>query len=41
MAHEVDAVALVDAGHMLQAEVVRRETDFAPTFDPRRNTARC
>src|SRR5208337_1827809 len=32
--HEVDKEALVDAGHILQAEVVTRETDFTPTFDP-------
>ncbi len=32
--HEVDKEALVDAGHILQAEVVWRETDFTPTFDP-------
>lgn len=32
--HEVNKEALVDAGHVLQAEVVWRETDFTPTFDP-------
>ncbi|MGA9755914.1 MAG: DEAD/DEAH box helicase [Desulfobaccales bacterium] len=32
--HEIDKAALVKAGHVLQAEVVWRETDFEPTFDP-------
>jgi superfamily II DNA or RNA helicase len=32
--HEVDKAALVDAGHVLQAEVIWRETDFSPTYDP-------
>lgn len=32
--HEVDKGALVEAGHVLQAEVIWRETDFEPTFDP-------
>jgi superfamily II DNA or RNA helicase len=32
--HEVDKEALVDAGHVLEAEVVTRETNFSPTFDP-------
>ncbi len=32
--HEVDKDALVDAGHVLEAEVIWRETDFQPTFDP-------
>ncbi|MDO9533275.1 MAG: DEAD/DEAH box helicase [Deltaproteobacteria bacterium] len=32
--HEVDKAALVDAGHVLQAEVVWRETDFTPWHDP-------
>jgi superfamily II DNA or RNA helicase len=32
--HEVDKPALVDAGHVLQAEVVWRETCFTPTCDP-------
>jgi superfamily II DNA or RNA helicase len=32
--HEVDKAALVEAGHVLQAEVVWRETDFEPSFDP-------
>jgi superfamily II DNA or RNA helicase len=34
VAHKVDAVALVEAGHVLPADVVWRETDFEPTFDP-------
>lgn len=34
VAHQVDAAALVEAGHVLQAEVVWRETAFTPTFDP-------
>jgi len=32
--HEVDKEALVDAGHVLEAEVIWRKTDFEPTFDP-------
>ena len=32
--HEVEKAALVEAGHVLQAEVVWRETAFTPTFDP-------
>jgi superfamily II DNA or RNA helicase len=32
--HQVDAAALVDAGHVLEAEVIWRETNFEPTFDP-------
>lgn len=32
--HEVDKEALVDAGHILQVEVIWRGTDFEPTFDP-------
>jgi len=32
--HEVDKEALVDAGHVLQAEVVWRETEFNPYHDP-------
>ncbi len=32
--HEVDKGALVDAGHILEAEVIWRETDFRPTYDP-------
>jgi superfamily II DNA or RNA helicase len=32
--HEVDKAALVAAGHILQAEVIWRETDFRPTYDP-------
>ena len=34
VAHQVDAVALVEAGHVLPADVVWRKTDFEPTFDP-------
>jgi superfamily II DNA or RNA helicase len=34
VAHQIDAAALVDAGHVLEAEVVWRETNFNPTFDP-------
>jgi len=34
VAHKVDAVALVEAGHVLPADVVWRKTDFEPTFDP-------
>lgn len=32
--HEVDKAALVEAGHVLQADVTWRETSFRPTFDP-------
>jgi len=32
--HEVDKAALVDAGHVLRAEVIRRMTEFEPKFDP-------
>jgi superfamily II DNA or RNA helicase len=32
--HQVDSESLVEAGHILQAEVIWRETDFTPTFDP-------
>jgi superfamily II DNA or RNA helicase len=32
--HEVDKDALVDAGHILQAHVIWRETDFEPYYDP-------
>lgn len=32
--HEVDAAALVDAGHVLKADVIWRETSFRPTYDP-------
>jgi len=32
--HEVDQEALVEAGHVLEAEVIWRETDFRPTFAP-------
>jgi superfamily II DNA or RNA helicase len=31
--HEVDKAALVDAGHVLSADVVWRETDFTPYHD--------
>jgi hypothetical protein len=34
LVHQVDAAALVEAGHVLQADVVWRETSFVPTFDP-------
>ena len=34
VAHEVDKGALVDAGHVLQAEVIWRETEFNPYHDP-------
>jgi superfamily II DNA or RNA helicase len=32
--HEVDREALIDAGHVLQAEVFWRHTDFKPWYDP-------
>ncbi len=32
--HEIDKDALVEAGHVLRAEVIWRKTDFEPTFDP-------
>jgi len=32
--HEVDKDALVDAGHVLEAEIIWRRTAFEPTFDP-------
>lgn len=32
--HEVDKAALVEAGHVLEADVVWRETSFRSTFDP-------
>jgi superfamily II DNA or RNA helicase len=32
--HEVDKTALVEAGHVLSAEVVWRETSFDPYYDP-------
>ncbi|MHB9075691.1 MAG: DEAD/DEAH box helicase [Desulfobaccales bacterium] len=32
--HEIDKAALVDAGQVLQAEVVWRKTTFEPTYDP-------
>jgi superfamily II DNA or RNA helicase len=31
--HQVDAAALVEAGHILQAEIIWRETNFEPTYD--------
>jgi superfamily II DNA or RNA helicase len=34
LVHEVDKDALVDAGHVLEAEVIWRQTSFEPTFDP-------
>ncbi|MFZ5448165.1 MAG: DEAD/DEAH box helicase [Thermodesulfobacteriota bacterium] len=34
VAHEVDKAALVDAGHVLCADVVWRETSFQPFHDP-------
>jgi superfamily II DNA or RNA helicase len=34
VAHQVDKAALVDAGHVLEAEIIWRQTDFEPTFDP-------
>jgi superfamily II DNA or RNA helicase len=33
MVHEVDKQALVEAGHVLVADVVWRETDFRPSYD--------
>ncbi len=32
--HEVNKVALVEAGHVLEATVVWRETSFKPTYNP-------
>jgi superfamily II DNA or RNA helicase len=32
--HEVDKEALVDAGHVLEAEVIWRRTNFDSTYDP-------
>jgi len=32
--HEVDAATLVEAGHVLQADVIWRETSFEPIHDP-------
>ena len=32
--HEVDKDVLVEAGHILEAEVIWRKTGFEPTFDP-------
>jgi superfamily II DNA or RNA helicase len=34
VAHQVDKAALVEAGHVLAADVVWRETNFRPTFNP-------
>jgi superfamily II DNA or RNA helicase len=34
VAHQVERRALMEAGHILEAEVIWRETDFTPTFDP-------
>ena len=31
--HEVDKTSLVEAGHVLEAEVIWRRTDFEPTYD--------
>ena len=31
--HQVDQAALVDAGHVLEAEVIWRDTNFEPTYD--------
>ena len=39
--HEVDKAALVEAGHVLEAEVIWRKTGFEPTFDPQRNIPGC
>ena len=32
--HEVDKTELVENGHILKAEIITRETDFKPYFDP-------
>jgi superfamily II DNA or RNA helicase len=32
--HEVDKAAMVEAGHILQADVIWRETNFEPYYDP-------
>jgi len=32
--HTVDKENLIEKGHLLQAEVIVRETDFKPSFDP-------
>ena len=32
--HEVDKDSLLEAGHVLRAEVIWRKTDFEPSFDP-------
>jgi superfamily II DNA or RNA helicase len=34
LVHQVDAAALVEAGHVLRADVVWRETSFEPIHDP-------
>ncbi|MBM4302583.1 MAG: DEAD/DEAH box helicase [Deltaproteobacteria bacterium] len=34
LVHQVDGAALVETGHMLQADVIWRETSFEPTYDP-------
>ncbi len=34
VAHEVDKAGLVEAGHVLSADVIWRETSFRPTYDP-------
>ena len=41
MVHEVDKAALVEAGHVLQADVIWRETAFSPPLTPQRNTPGC
>ena len=32
--HEVEKEALVEAGHVLEADIIWRRTDFEPTYDP-------
>ena len=32
--HEIDKAALIEQGHILQADVTWRQTSFQPTFDP-------
>lgn len=39
--HEVDKDSLVEAGHILLAEVIWRETDYEPTFDPDTSSWTC
>ena len=34
LVHKIDAGALVNAGHVLEAEVIWRESSFTPTYDP-------